>query len=69
MKIWILTSEYNEYDQYGEYFIEAFIIKPQSKDISKLIGVSKDVADHILNGGGRVDTEHVWYNLREREIR
>lgn len=27
-KIWILTSEHNDYNQHGEYFLAAFAAKP-----------------------------------------
>jgi hypothetical protein len=67
MKIWILTQEYNDYDQYGEYFIKAFLTKPTHQELTEL-GVVRNRLRHTLNGGGRVDHENVWFYLREVEI-
>lgn len=74
-KVWILTFEVNEYDQQGEYFIAAFLAKPDTMKIAKaLTGRSempKDIMEaialieHILKGGGRQKTESIWYNLIE----
>jgi hypothetical protein len=72
MKVWILTSEHNEYDQHGEYFIEAFYPKPSGEKIVKALEKVNDerlddYIDHILDGGGRVGFEHIWYHLKEIE--
>jgi hypothetical protein len=68
MNIWILTSELNEYDQYGEYYICAFKEKPSLDIIQRLLNVTSEYATHILEKGGRLDTEYKWYNLREEDI-
>ena len=65
--IWLLTSEYNDYDQHGEYFEAVFIGKPTSKQIQKHCHVTEQGAVHILNGGGRVKYEDQWYNLRKEK--
>lgn len=66
-EIWVLTSEYNDYDQHGEYFEAVFIGKPTSKQIQKHCHVTEQGAVHILNGGGRVKYEYQWYNLRKEK--
>lgn len=69
MKVWVLTSEHNDYDQHGEYFITVFKSKPCVVQISAILGeqVSIDTCHHIVNGGGREKVENVWYYLREAE--
>ena len=68
MLIWVLTQEYNEYDQYGEYFIAVFGKKPTHKQLTAR-GVLTNRLRHTLNGGGRIGTENVWYYLRPTEIK
>jgi hypothetical protein len=65
--IWILTSEYNDYDQHGEYFEAVFIGKPTAEQIEKHCGVNEVGSTHILAGGGRVEEEYHWYNLRKEK--
>ena len=67
MKVWILTSEHNAYDQYGEYFEAVFLTKPTSKQIQKICGITEIGAAHVLTGGGRDKYEGQWYNLREHD--
>lgn len=68
MKIWVLTAEYNEYDQYGEYYIKSHKEKFTREELKKLIIVNDATIDHILEGGGRREYENQWYWLREEEI-
>lgn len=63
--IWVLTSEYNDYDQHGEYFVAVFVGKPALEQIQKYCEVGKEYARHILLGGGRINDEYKWYNLRQ----
>ena len=71
MKGYILTEEYNAYDQLGEYFLAWFQTKPTSKDLKRVIqNIGDDCVEHILSGGGRRKDpywEDQWYNLREVE--
>lgn len=30
---WVLTSEYNEYDQHGEYFVDVWDHKPSKEEV------------------------------------
>lgn len=62
--IWVLTSEYNDYDQYGEYFVSAFREEPSAQELGKH-GVPQNRWRHVLNGGGRVGIEDVWFHLRK----
>jgi hypothetical protein len=63
--VWVVTSEVNQYDQYGEYLLSVFANKPTMKELC-LLGIGKSVAAHLLEtGGGRVGVEDVWYYLEE----
>lgn len=62
-----MTKEYNDYNQYGEYYIVAFKEKPSIEMITTVIGCSDDMAARILSGGGREGIEDVWYNLIEEK--
>lgn len=66
-KVWILTKEYNQYDQYGEYYIAAFANKPTPEQLIKL-GINEYLTPHVLNGGGRKKYDEEWYNLEEKEL-
>ena len=65
--VWVLTEEYNAYDQYGEYFLKAFKNKPTKEQLLDSRVHPWDV-EHVLNGGGRVKYENQWYNLNEIEL-
>lgn len=67
-EIWVLTSEYNDYDQHGEYFIAAFYGKPSAADLMKEAEVSAKLAEHIAAGGGRIDAEYQWFHLRRYDL-
>jgi hypothetical protein len=64
--IWILTEEYNQYDQYGEYFVAVFASKPTWEQL-KAHGVPQNRWHHVLGGGGRVEYEDHWFNLEETQ--
>lgn len=72
-KAWILTTEYNDYRQYGEYFIAWFHSFPTKKELWKVLkeeGESdRSLIPHILEGRGRREpykqTNENWYHLRE----
>jgi len=55
MKLFIITREENQYDQFGEYFVAAFTVMPTIEQLNKL-GI-----DSIC---GRLEDEETWYNLR-----
>jgi len=78
-KIYVLTFEVNEYDQYGEYFITAFKNKPTFQELlpwveengyypSDGISVEHATGELIRNGGGRHKCEHRWLFLNEVEL-
>ena len=72
--IWVLTEEYNDYDQHGEYFVHAWNHKPSIQDLLEQ-GVERsrpkmnDYLAHVLNGGGRIIEGNYydgqWYLLKE----
>ena len=66
MSIWILTREINEYDQDGEYFVDAWLEKPTHQMLSAL-EVPTNRLKHVLNGGGRVGFENQWFHLKEKK--
>lgn len=64
--MWILTEEYNEYDQHGEYFVYAWVDKPSKEELCKVINDrfrQDDYLDHVYEGGGRIYPEDHWYNF------
>ena len=64
MKVWVLTREENQYDQFGEYFDAVFSKKPTVEQVMEHVG-SKKIAEHVLGSGGRISDEDTWYFLRE----
>lgn len=66
-KVWILTEEYNQYDQYGEYFLAVFKNKPTAEKLKKF-GITEQLVQHVLNGGGRQNVEDQWFLLKEEEL-
>lgn len=65
MTVWILTYEYNDYDQYGEYFQAVFINKPSAQQLIDE-GVPEHSIAHVLEGGGQsFNKQDYWYYLRE----
>jgi len=74
MSIWVLTEEYNDYDQHGEYFVHAWDHRPTREELLAK-GVPEkqmhctDLPDHVLSGGGRIVrgsySDYQWYHLRE----
>lgn len=66
--VWILTEEHNDYNQYGEYFIAAFLEKPTLEKLMSL-DMSESIAKHVLTGGGRQKYEDQWFNLREEVVK
>lgn len=64
MTVWILTCEYNDYDQWGEYFCAMFASKP-TPDQLMAKGVPRTSLRHVMKGGGRKNNENPWFYLRE----
>lgn len=77
---WVLTKEYNEYDQYGEYFICVFTEKPDFAKLKPIIDseyapndkddpkVKEVVGNLIRKGGGRIRYEFKWFFLKNIEM-
>lgn len=67
-KLWVLTGEVNDHDQYGAYFISCWVEKPTIRQLKVVLPKSqkKELA-HVLNGGGRRGVEDVWYHLFETQ--
>ncbi len=58
MKVWVLTREENQYDQYGAYFVHCWLHEPTPEELLEY-GV-----DHL----GRMEYsptyyDNTWYNL------
>lgn len=64
--IWVLTESYNDYDQHGEYYLQAWAGKPTAEDLIAA-GVSPGEVDHVLEGGGRIQWENQWYHLAQQD--
>ena len=68
--MYVLTEEYNDYNQYGEYFVDAWRHKPTKEDLLA-VGVEENRVDHVLNGGGRTASglqhDDHWFHLREHK--
>jgi len=63
--LWLLTTEYNDYDQYGEYFVELYSEFP-TYDQLKEAGVDSKSLERVKTlGGGRSDKmEDQWWHLK-----
>ena len=65
--MWVVTSEVNEYNQEGAYFMAAYITKPTFQQLRKLLtpAVSDATVGKLTRGGGREGAEYEWWNLHE----
>ena len=63
--MWVLTTEFNDYDQHGEYFMAAFIEKPTFKQLKSITEQTDVIVGKLTRGGGRHHYEYQWYNLHE----
>lgn len=63
-KIYILTRSINDYNQDGEYYETYFLGEPSTKQLCNYIGCNEEYAKWIIEFGGRMESENVWYNLR-----
>jgi len=64
---WILTKQYNDYNQHGEYFCCAFEEKPTVNQLMQHIDCNIETARSIIdgNGKGRINNEYMWYLLKK----
>jgi hypothetical protein len=70
--VYILTREENQYDQFGEYFVDVFANKPTKEQLQHLFIPNEELEiniNHLLEGGGRRNYEDTWYYLREKELK
>lgn len=65
--MWLLTKTYNEYDQFGDYIETAWLNKPTRKELNAYFKgeAQANFITHLLNGGGRRETEDQWFHLTE----
>ncbi len=56
--VWVLTEEYNEYDQHGEYFLAVFKDEPTEKDLKH----------YDYTHFGRKMNEYSWVNKRKEYV-
>ena len=66
--VWVLTREVNDYDQHGAYFVAVFGCKPTHEQLTAL-EVPTHRLRHVLNGGGRIDSEYEWFNLESHLLK
>lgn len=64
MTVWILTEEYNDYDQHGEYFVAVFADKPTTEQLNFYEIYEIGDTDRLLKDGYTSNDYHR-YNLRE----
>jgi hypothetical protein len=62
MKLWVLLRSHNDYDQYGEYFVAAYPVRPTVDQLNLILN-DHDHAVHVTAGGGRRGIEDTWFNL------
>lgn len=74
MSTWVVTTETNDYNQHGKYFVAAYSAKPTEEQLRKLLCTyyaemkPYNITHHLLvNGGGRISLEDDWYFLNEVE--
>jgi hypothetical protein len=48
--MWVLTREINQYEQDGEYYVQAFLDKPSEQELSEF--VPKGSEKWVCSGGG-----------------
>ena len=69
--MWVLTAEYNQYDQFGEYFVACWRQKPTAGQLRDTLNTQEysdtNLIDHLMKGGGRRNYEDQWYELYEIE--
>lgn len=74
--MWVITGQYNDYDQHGGYFVAAFNKEPTRSQLLKLFykgdGENKNYSkeqhvfiNHLSKGGGRIGNAYCWYYLSE----
>lgn len=76
--VWVLVRHHNDYNQYGEYFVDVFDEKPTVRTLVKYWrehmsaeyypSQGDEIAAlefflHLEGGGGRRDNEDVWFEV------
>ena len=79
--VYVLTCEYNDYDQYGRYFCCVFDKKPTVAELAPILtefggylptdmGKAIALVQHYLDNKGRTsDNEGMWFNLERVNVR
>ena len=67
--MWVLTEEYNDYDQHGEYFIRCWVDYPSIEEVTATLkregNNDEELFAHVFSGGGRIKHEDFWYHFRQ----
>jgi len=58
MKVWVLTEELNEYNQYGAYFLAVFKHEPTEADLKQF----------DYTHFGRLTDEYSWVNKEQVNV-
>lgn len=62
--MWVVTKEYNDYNQHGEYFVAVYKDKPTFQQLKETLQSEDDVTiGKLTRGGGRQNIEDEWYSL------
>ena len=69
-KVWVLTEEYNEYDQHGAYFLAVFANKPTPTDLLPWDVSLSEAFQLMEKGNSREDRyQGSWFYLYEEELK
>lgn len=55
--MWILTQEYNAYDQYGQYYVKAFLEKPDKATLREWHPFSEEDVQGLLERGTTIKSK------------
>lgn len=64
--VWVLTSQYNDYDQHGEYLVKVYFSKPTEEELAKEVSDPQLREWCLTKGGGRPSAAYdKWFHLNE----
>ena len=67
--VWVLTSEFNDYDQHGEYFLEVYGAKPTDEQLAVHVHNALERQHLLEKGGGRMSIrDDQWFYLQEHKV-
>lgn len=76
-KVFVLTREHNDYNQYGSYFVAVYETQPSIEALAEAlkhkvnphsIMEAVTLLAHVRAGGGRQGDENEWFNLEQVDL-